>query len=61
MASSAEPVELLDGNSGSADGGNLGEIGRDERPPGPSDADVQVVRGTPPDDPAPARLLAVRQ
>ena len=52
---SAEPVEFLGGKSGSADGGNLGEIGTDERPPGPSDADdVRVVDGTSLGGPAPA-------
>ena len=52
---SAEPVEH-DGNSCSADGGNLGGTGSGERPPRSSDADVQVARGTRPGDPAPAAL-----
>ena len=54
--SCAEPVELLDGNSGSADGGILGGIDIDEWPPGPSDADVHVVGGTHPGDPASAAV-----
>ena len=46
MASSVEPVQI-----DSANGGNVGGIGSDERPIGPLDAEVLVVGESRPGDP----------